>query len=45
MCWHHPNKIINIGVAAHICAAAPGGPRYDSAMTEEERKSSHLEEK
>lgn len=36
-----PNKIINIGVAAHICAAAPGGPRYDSAMTEEERKFSH----
>lgn len=36
-----PNKITNIGVAAHICAAAPGGPRYDSAMTEEERKSSH----
>lgn len=34
-----PNKATNIGVAAHICAAAPGGPRYDSAMTEEERKS------
>lgn len=29
----------NIGVAAHICAAAPGGPRYDETMTEEERKS------
>lgn len=26
-----------IGVAAHICAASPGGPRYDSAMTSEER--------
>lgn len=35
-----PNKPTNIGVAAHICAAAPGGPRYDSAMTEEKRKSS-----
>lgn len=35
-----PNKATNIGVAAHICAAAPGGPRYDSTMTEEERKSS-----
>lgn len=35
-----PGKITNIGVAAHICAAAPGGPRYDSTMTEEERKSS-----
>lgn len=34
-----PNKIINIGVAAHITAAAPGGPRYDTAMTETERKS------
>lgn len=30
---------INIGVAAHICAAAPGGPRYDSNMSSEERKS------
>jgi hypothetical protein len=26
-----------IGVAAHICAAAPRGPRYDSTMTSEER--------
>lgn len=31
--------INNIGVAAHICAAAPGGPRYDAKMTEQERKS------
>lgn len=31
--------INNIGVAAHICAAAPGGPRYDANMTEQERKS------
>ena len=23
---------INIGIAAHICAAAPGGPRYDEEM-------------
>lgn len=35
-----PTKATNIGVAAHICAAAPGGPRYDSAMTTEARKSS-----
>ncbi len=28
---------INIGVAAHICAASPGGPRYDPGMTPEER--------
>lgn len=34
-----PNKATNIGVAAHICAAALGGPRYDSEMTPEERKS------
>lgn len=35
-----PDKITNIGVAAHICAAAKGGPRYDESMTPEERKSS-----
>jgi hypothetical protein len=33
----HPRKAVNIGVAAHICAAAPGGPRYDTRMTEEDR--------
>jgi hypothetical protein len=26
-----------IGVAAHICAAAPGGPRYDASMSAEQR--------
>lgn len=30
---------INIGTAAHICAAAPGGPRYDEKMSQEERSS------
>ena len=30
---------INIGTAAHICAAAPGGPRYDEKMTPDERSS------
>lgn len=30
---------INLGIAAHICAAAPGGPRYDPKMTSEQRKS------
>src|SRR5258708_7535395 len=30
---------INIGTAAHITAAAPGGPRYDANMTPEERRS------
>lgn len=34
-----PNKVTNIGVASHICAAAEGGPRYDANMTSEERKS------
>lgn len=33
------NEISSIGVAAHICAAAPGGPRYDKNMTAEKRKS------
>ena len=33
------NKYINIGVAAHICAASEGGPRYDANMTKSERKS------
>lgn len=33
------DKITNIGVASHICAAAKGGPRYDESMTPEERKS------
>lgn len=32
------DKSSSIGVAAHICAAAPGGPRYDETMTQEERK-------
>ncbi len=30
---------INIGVAAHICAASPGGKRYDPQQTPEERRS------
>ena len=30
---------IDIGVASHICAAAPGGPRYDVNMTPEQRTS------
>jgi len=32
-------KVNNIGVAAHITAASPGGPRYDPSMRKEERKS------
>ncbi|MCP4611098.1 MAG: hypothetical protein GY845_20510 [Planctomycetes bacterium] len=29
---------INIGVAAHITAASPEGPRYDSSLTSDERR-------
>lgn len=32
-------KATRIGVAAHITAASPGGPRYDSSLTSEERSS------
>jgi hypothetical protein len=34
-----PTKAVNIGVAAHIAAASPGGPRYDETMTHLERGS------
>lgn len=33
------DNTFSIGVAAHICAASPGGPRYDSRMSKDERKS------
>ena len=29
----------NLGVAAHITAASPEGPRYDPALSEDERRS------
>ena len=29
----------NIGIGAHICAASPGGPRYDKKMTVSQRRS------
>jgi hypothetical protein len=28
-----PTKSVNIGIAAHICAASSGGPRFDDQMT------------
>jgi hypothetical protein len=31
-------KALNVGVAAHITAASPGGPRYDPSLTTEERR-------
>lgn len=34
-----PSSSVGTGIGAHICAAAPGGPRYDPAMTPEERAS------
>lgn len=34
-----PTKSINLGEAAHISAAAPGGKRYDPAMTPFQRRS------
>ena len=33
-----PTKAVNIGVAAHITAAAPGGKRYDPNLSSDERK-------
>jgi putative transposase len=33
-----PTGAVNIGVAAHISAAAPQGPRYDPKLTAEERQ-------
>ncbi len=34
-----PAKSINVGVAAHITAASPGGFRYDPSLTDVERSS------
>jgi hypothetical protein len=34
-----PEKSLKSGIAAHICAAASNGPRYDRGQTPEERKS------
>lgn len=33
-----PRRALNVGVAAHITAAAPGGPRYDPNLTSEQRR-------
>jgi hypothetical protein len=30
-------KTLNVGVAAHVSAAAPGGPRYDPTLSPEQR--------
>ena len=34
-----PTRSVSIGVAAHITAASPGGPRYDSELSPAERRS------
>lgn len=34
-----PTRVVNVGVAAHITAASPGGPRYDPTVTSEQRRS------
>src|SRR5712691_10664061 len=31
--------VASVGVAAHICAASPGGARYDPGLPAEERRS------
>ena len=35
----HPERSTKTGVAAHISAASPGGPRYNSHLTSEQRQS------
>ena len=35
--FESPSAVTNTGVAAHICAASPGGARYNSEMTPEQR--------
>jgi hypothetical protein len=34
-----PTKAVNLGVAAHITAASPGGPRYQPSASPQERSS------
>ena len=36
---HEPNGVMNVGVASHITAAAPGGPRFNPNITPQERGS------
>jgi len=33
------SKAVNVGVAAHITAASPGGPRYNASLTDDDRSS------
>jgi hypothetical protein len=34
-----PTRTVNIGVASHITAASPEGPRFDASLTSEDRRS------
>jgi hypothetical protein len=34
-----PNAVVNVGVAAHITAASPGGPRFDPTLSHGQRRS------
>jgi nucleoside phosphorylase/predicted NACHT family NTPase len=36
-----PSKALNVGVAAHITAASPGGPRFNPSLTSKERRSAN----
>lgn len=36
-----PDRALSTGRAAHICAASPGGPRYDPSQSPAERRSIH----
>jgi hypothetical protein len=36
-----PEKAVSIGVASHITAASPGGPRYDSGLSTTARRAVH----
>lgn len=36
--YGNPLGVSSVGVACHICAAAPGGPRYDKNMESNQRK-------
>ena len=37
---HDPARAVNLGVAAHITAASPGGPRFDPDLLPEDRGAS-----
>jgi len=34
-----PDGAVRVGVASHITAASPGGPRYDDSLTQKQRQS------